>query len=438
MKVLHVPFCYYPDAVGGTEIYVASLARAQRDQGCSVAIAAPGPEGRTYSHDGFDVHRFAVAKTLTLRELYGEGDREAAAGFLKILECTQPDILHLHALTSGVSASIARAARERGIPVVFTYHTPAATCMRGTMMRWGIEVCDGEMQVGRCSACMLQSKGVPLTASRMLGSLPRGLGALAGNAGLSGGFWTAFRATELAGLRHSAARGLLNDANRIVAVCEWVRGVLLANGVPKEKIVLSRQGVPYPVGVATDVAREGMPVRFAFLGRLDAVKGLPTLIDAFLASPGLRATLDVFAVIQGEQGERMRTRLLDRIGDDDRIRFEAPIDAADVVSRLRSYDVLAVPSQWLETGPLVVYEAFAAGIPVLGSRLGGIAELVTDGENGVLVDYSSVTSWAKAIRRLVDEPALLAKLKSAPKPIRTMKDAADEMQAVYAAVGGKS
>ena len=65
--------------------------------------------------------------------------------------------------------------------------------------------------------------------------------------------------------------------------------------------------------------------------------------------------------------------------NDHRVRFLDAIPLGEIVSVLAQYDILVVPSQWLETGPLVVYEAFSAGIPVLGSRLGGIAELVRDG-----------------------------------------------------------
>ena len=435
MNVLHVPYCYYPDPVGGTEVYVASLARAQRARGLDVTIAAPGSQNASYTHDGVAIHRFGTSSSVDLEILYGGGDSEAAGNFSKILECTRPDVVHLHAFTSGVSVQLANAVREQGVPLVFTYHTPTVTCLRGTLMRWGKEVCDGEMQTSRCARCRLQSMGASMTASWILGGLPESCGALAGKAGLSGGFWTAFRATELVGRRHSAARRLLlSQADHIVAVCEWVRDVLLANGVPPEKITLSRQGLPYPVSAAEAGPREKLPVRFAFLGRLDAVKGVHLLIDAFALAPQLHATLDVFSVVQTADAGSVRARLIKKAENDSRIRFLQPMDATEVVERLRCYDALLVPSQWLESGPLVVYEAFAAGIPVVGSAVGGIAELVRDGENGILVPMGSAGAWERAITRLVEEPALLEKLKDSPKPIRTADDIAADTDQIYAKV----
>jgi len=128
----------------------------------------------------------------------------------------------------------------------------------------------------------------------------------------------------------------------------------------------------------------------------------------------------------------MEARLLRKAVPDPRVRFLPPMAANEVVERLRDYDALLVPSQWLETGPLVVYEAFAAGIPVIGSNLGGIAELVTNGDNGILVEpHSDVSAWTRAITRFVENPDLPVQLKSRRRPVRTMEDAAADMQTVY-------
>src|SRR5439155_15491353 len=70
-------------------------------------------------------------------------------------------------------------------------------------------------------------------------------------------------------------------------------------------------------------------------------------------------------------------------------------------------DVLVVPSLWLENSPLVIHEAFMAGVPVVGARMGGIAELVRDGENGLLYEATSAAELAAALSTLVDRPERL-------------------------------
>jgi glycosyltransferase involved in cell wall biosynthesis len=79
----------------------------------------------------------------------------------------------------------------------------------------------------------------------------------------------------------------------------------------------------------------------------------------------------------------------------------------------------------------VVLEAFAAGIPVLGSNLGGIAELVTDGVDGVLVEPDSVDDWARTLARLADNPVALAALRAGVRPPRRLSVVASEMRKVY-------
>jgi len=115
-----------------------------------------------------------------------------------------------------------------------------------------------------------------------------------------------------------------------------------------------------------------------------------------------------------------------------RIRMFAPIPSDQVVQRLAEYDFIVVPSQWLETGPLVVLEAFAARTPVIGSKLGGIAELVTQEGDGLLVEpANSPAAWAESLLRICSNPWLLPRLRSAIRPPRHIKDAARHAVLLY-------
>src|SRR5207344_3638668 len=109
----------------------------------------------------------------------------ASARFVRILEEERPDVLHQHALTPGCSSDLSRQAKARRIPVVFTYHTPTVTCQRGTLMEWGSTVCDGRLDVARCTACSLHGLGAGVSASRMLAQMPDVGGWLLGTFGLS-------------------------------------------------------------------------------------------------------------------------------------------------------------------------------------------------------------------------------------------------------------
>jgi len=435
MKVIHLPFCYWPDPVGGTEVYVESLAREQQGQGLDVMVAAPGTEEQNYLHNGVKVRRFRVAQQVqNLQDLYGEGDAIGADAFVHVLDAEQPDIVHLHAFTRGVSLRVARAAKQRGIPVVFSYHTPSASCQRGTLLHWGTDSCDGVLDIKRCSACVLHGLGLNRNVSALLGSLPQSAGRALGSRGLSGGIWTALRMTELIALQHAAFGALMAEVDHVVALCEWVKQLLCRNGVPKEKVTVSRQGLCYADEGTPAVGQIGLPrqrLRMIFLGRLDPSKGVHILIEAMRAAQGVPIDLDIFGVAQGESGTEYLQSLKQDAQGDPRISFHDQVPARAVVSKIREYDLLAVPSQWLETGPMVVLEAFAAGVPVIGSSLGGIVELVTHGVDGLLIEPRSIADWASGLLKISTQPAVLAKLRSGIRPPRRISESARDMANLY-------
>lgn len=437
MKVLHVPFCFRPDQVGGTEVYVEALAREQLARGVQVVVAAPAREDAAYSIDGLTVRRFATGPVQELSTLYGAGDPAASAALGTILDDEQPDVVHLHAFTSAVSVRSIAEAHRRGIGVVFTYHTPTVSCQRGTLLLHGREVCDGLLHVQRCSECGLEGLGAGRAASVVLSRVPTVVGGACADLHLGGSrFWTGIRYSHLVKHQHAALRLLLERVQRIVALCDWSRDLLVRNGVPAENIVVSRHGlasVPESSTITSTITRERRagPLRVGFLGRLHPTKGPDLLISAMQLLSPVDIELHLFGIVQ--PGDEHYADHLRHLADTDpRIIFEPAVSAQEVIDVLQTFDVLAVPSQWLETGPLVVLEAFAAGIPVIGSRLGGIAELVRNGVDGLLAEYDSATDWARALRCLAEDRPLLQRLREQVRPPRSMRAVCEEMQSIYA------
>jgi glycosyltransferase involved in cell wall biosynthesis len=107
-----------------------------------------------------------------------------------------------------------------------------------------------------------------------------------------------------------------------------------------------------------------------------------------------------------------------------------------VVPLLRRYHLLAVPSRWLEMGPLVVLEAFAAGTPVLGANLGGIADLVQHGRNGLLLEPNDIRAWVEALYQCAEDRGVLARLRRGVKKPRNMTHVATEMVQLYSSFIG--
>ena len=436
MRVVHVPFGYYPDPVGGTEVYVAELVEALKRRGIDSVVAAPslGVESRRYEYGGASVHRFVVGPTRNVSELYGEGDPVSAAAIDRILADTKADVLHLHAFTTAASLKAVHVARRRGVAVAFTYHTPTASCVRGTLLRDGREACDGELIEQRCASCLLESRGAGDAVRELLSRLPSTVGSAVAATGASGPWVTALRARELTRARHAGFRQLLKDVDAVIAVCEWVRSLLLRAGATPSRLMLSRQGTSARPRVHAPAADPSAPLRLAFVGRLHPTKGVDVVLKALASRPELRATLDVYGVAQDASAMRYAAELRSLAAGDARIRFLSAVPRADVVPTLAAYDATVVPSQWLETGPLTVLESFAAGLPVIGSNLGGVAELVSHDRDGWLVPHADVGAWATAIERLGADRPLLARLTAGIERPRSTDDVARDMASVYEAI----
>lgn len=302
-------------------------------------------------------------------------------------------------------------------------------------MLWrGESPCDGYLEAQRCAECMLLGRGAPPVLAKIASQLPV-LPEWTGALPVASSWRMALGMRGLAQAHQNSVRNFWAHCDRVVAVAAWVRDLLLRNGVPPQKLVLSRQGIRAPLSAAPAPSvpasgGEEQALRLAFFGRLDATKGLDLPLAALASLPGAPLSIDVFAVRQGQDAERDWRHCKELYGSDPRIRFLEPIPQTEVPRRLRDYSALLVPSRWLETGPLVVYEAFSAHCPVLGTRLGGIAELVRHEEDGLLLE-PTVAAWRQVFERLWREPELLPRLRSRIRAPRTMQDGATEMAALY-------
>lgn len=440
MRILHLPYTYFPAPSGGTEVYVADLARELARGGISSVIGFASPlEPSSYEWEGVAVRRVEVPEPASLHEYHGQGLPLALAAYARLVAEVGPDVVHVHAYTPALNGGVVAAIRGTGVPVVTTYHTPTVTCHRGTLLRFGHVVCDGVMLVDRCSACVLQKNRIPRPFADLLGHLPVSLARAIASTGRQGGVWTALRMPELMEMRHHDARLFLDSADVIVAPASWVRATLIANGVASAKIVLSPQGVgtaSRPGEASRLPSLSGGPLRAVMLGRLDRTKGAHILLEALAHVPSLPIELDIFGTDQGN--DAYVNELRRAVGRDPRVRLLPPLARAEVPNALTGYDVMLVPSQWLETGPLVVLEAQGAQLPVIGSALGGIADRVRSGVDGLLVEPQDSKAWARALEMVTRDRSVLSRWRAAISPPRTMAAVADDMSAIYGRLSARA
>jgi len=180
----------------------------------------------------------------------------------------------------------------------------------------------------------------------------------------------------------------------------------------------------------------GGPLRVGYVGSLVWHKGVHVLIGALQRLAPGRAQLSVHgdpAVDPGYAADLRAQSSGLSVG------FPGPFEPAHCAAVYENLDVLVVPSLWLENSPLVIHEALMAGVPVIGSEIGGIPALIRHEVNGLLVQPGSVDALAGALDRLAADRALLDRLRQAPHGVKRIEDDAAEWDARYAqvlAVGG--
>ncbi len=417
---------YFPENTGGTEVYVQDLCVELLQQSlASTVIAATDLESREYVWNGVNVLRYPSD--------WGEDERkrgvsnERLSKFQNLVLERRPDIFHLHSWTRGSGLIHLAQVAQLGIPCVVTVHVPSPICMRGTMLLHGRQPCDGKILEQRCSKCWAESRGLPRPLAYLVSRLPQ----MPSLVKIKSRGATLMSARSLASAKARELHQMSTLCKQIVVPSQWVYDALVTNGIPPAKLTLLRQevGTAFRGKVVGRSRRQSKILTIGFAGRLERYKGLHTLVDAMARIPH---QIPIRLLIAGTGADASYARyLLKASTNDKRIELCGPKTHEQIAEFMTEIDVLAVPSNYMETGPLVVLEAYAAGLPVLGANLGGIAERIRDGEDGLLLPFNDSTAWAGAMIRLVTEREFLNHLSSNVRSSRSMKDVASEMASLY-------
>ena len=289
---------------------------------------------------------------------------------------------------------IARPLRKRGLRYYITYHTPTFSCQRGTLMRWGKEVCDGIIKPYACAACSLQGQGLPRPLAALLAASPLS------HRVLPDGPWVPRLALKsLLAERLPKWRDFMTGAAHLVACAAWCRDVLVANGVAQEAISVHRQALPghdRKRRLRLPLAKH-RPLRLGFFGRFAWIKGPDLLLDAVrhMEKRGLAVRVEMVGPIPAAE-QTWANKLFAAHS-----KFAAYLgvkrDAA-LINWIDTLDLVVIPSRWLETGPLTLLEAWDRGVPVAGADLGGIREFMeAAGQESLLFEREDPNSLADAI-----------------------------------------
>ena len=197
----------------------------------------------------------------------------------------------------------------------------------------------------------------------------------------------------------------LKAATRVIAVSEHEADCLIKMGVSRDRVRVIPNGVDVSEFADLRTRTNRDELVGLFVGRLDPdQKGLDVLIRAISKLPQNHA-LHLRLVGEDWGGAELLRHLAQRLGVANRVTMVGKLPRPEVVQEFAEADFLVLPSRFEPFG-IVLLEAMAAGLPVIASRVGGIPEIVAEGETGLLVEPDNPEALAEALRLLCQDESL--------------------------------
>lgn len=372
MRILNVNKFYY--LKGGSERYFFELAGLLESRGHEVIPFAMQSDANLAS-----AYEAYFVSAVDFRNQGGWRDRlraslrvlysiEARRRVQRLIQSTRPQVAHLHNFAHQLSPSILGPMKEAGMRVVQTLHDYKLVCPTYRFYADG-EVCE------RCRG------------GRYFEAVRRRC---------NHGSWGASLVNALEMTLHHQILASYRRIDVFVAPSRFLREKVTECGIAAERVV----HLPYYLDLTGFSEAPADGDQIVFVGRLSEEKGLPTLLRAMRHTTGL----PLLVVGEGPMEHDLRTEA-EKLAPG-RVKFAGYLSGEALRGVIARARCLVVPSEWYENSPLTIYESFALARPVVGSRMGGIPELVEHEKTGLLFEAGNAEDLGSQLQRLIDDPGM--------------------------------
>lgn len=441
MRILLLVHGYPPAPGGGTEAYTAALSTALAagsHDDVFVLTRDADPNRPEYSvrreHRG-RVSLLRINNTFQACCSFEDSylNPELARRASALIDEIQPDVAHVQHLTC-LSTSILAPLADRGVPIVMTLNDYWLICHRGQLVNLDGTRCAGPFENGcdRCLPAGILAGVAAYRAGRFARSLPVPGAAAAVRAGVKTMevFTPSARTREATLTRLEHMREAARHVSLFLAPSQTIADWFLRFGIDRARLRRCRQGID--VRRFANITRQPSRVlRIGYAGGLMPSKAPEVLLKAVARLPPGSASVDLLGSVSARQEDADYVRALSPLLGQPFVRRLGPVPHDRMPLALAAIDVLAVPSVWIENAPFIIHEAFAAHVPVVASNLGGMAEMVKHGVDGLLFDAGDAEALSVQLRRLLDEAGLLERLTAAIQPPLSMEEDAATLRQIY-------
>ena len=389
MRILKVIHGFPPDYMAGSEVYSYHLVKELINQNIETFVFTRvenefDDNYKTYreKHENIDILRVNKPKKDYLYEdkFY---DKSIDKIFEDYLIEVKPNIVHIGHL-SHLSTNIISVIKEHNIPIVYTIHDFWLYCVKGQMINQKGEICSNP-SISNCLAC----SNYVVDEEKVKESF-----------------------------RHM--KKMIDLIDIFISPSHTLRDFFIEQGIDSDRVKYLKYGfnnkkIIYNKKKFTIESK----INFGFMGRVIPTKGIKVLVDTFKELPSQK--LSIYGGI-GVQKRFLET---------ENIIFKGGYDNNTINDVLNDIDVLIVPSTWYENAPLVIQEAFLAGVPVITSNIGGMSELVEDRINGFTFEVGDSKALKRLIEKISNNPILLNHLKSSRDSVVDIEDDVKEIVEIY-------
>ncbi|RZK12991.1 MAG: glycosyltransferase [Flavobacterium sp.] len=433
---VRIIFClnhFFPDQIGGTEIYTLELAKALKAKGHQVLIVIPNygkDKNDTYKFEDVDVEKYAEPQEVDRLFLQSNIPPQGLPAFCGLLERFVPDLVHFQEVTAsrGISVFHLLDAKARGYKTIITFHLAGHSCHTGNLMYVDKKSCDGMINISKCAWCTYNDKGLSYTKKALL----FGTSNLFFRVGYDTRKWQHKAGTALAfhfiieNLKKSFDQ-LTNACDHIVSITTWYKEMLIKNGVNPSKITHIPQGLRKQAA-CKNPKKTVDRLKLVFVGRISKIKGIHLLIEALEALPEEKISLAIYGQHNGDEYYNDCIRKSARMNN---ITWCGVLQPEAVVQTICLYDALCLPSICSEMSPLVIQEAFAAGLPVIASNVYGNAEQIKHGVTGWLFKLGDPEALSSCLKELITQPSKVLEARENLPAARPFALVAEEYDKLY-------
>lgn len=424
-KITFVLESFLPHHRAGTEIYVHNLIRHLQPSNyeVSVLISSTDKSRKSYQFENINVEVFHITENPSLHELNGLIPPEGFQEFEDKIHKIKPDIVHFHSFGRAINGFHLEWVKRQNIKTVFTPHLGGFFCVKGNFLLFEKELCNGKVIQSRCMHCLLNQKGIPHVFSNLAGKTVPMLPSIVKK----------YLPPQINLINHR--KNELDRVNKyadaIIAIAPWIKNTFIINGI-KENLFLIDQGIDIDTSLRKTKSKKAVkiPVKLVFASRMNPSKGFHLLREAFENIDNSNFELHVYTMKDAtEPGYFEDHKLWAKSRKN--VFWNENKSHSDFLKELPGMDLLVLPSISNEMAPLVILEAFAMKIPVLGSGYPAISDLINENINGKIFRNGDTNDLENKISEITYNPEIVHQWSSNIDQVRSTRDIAMEMIEIY-------